>query len=266
MLMIKNYTDSIYILDDINFLTANKMLRYLHRFKEADNFHKEMGYIGILTQAMSVLNHRVKLVPELTPTDDDEFVVAFKKYKFFDQQLFLTQMSDIDRISKDFFLMYQTIHFGQYDEICITTIKDSTKFLHDKTTHVYDWLVQLNGTKYPDTKEVKDAWDLFLKDAELIEVNILKLINIIGRENTTYTDCDPLWIYSGLNPKVTADIYPCYRDQMITATGSLFQFILQGLIPLSVYEQSLQPDVYEPKQFFIEKKMKEVLVKAIDHI
>ena len=92
---------------DINFLSSSRILRYNQRLLDSPSFVTDVGYIGILFQSMKMLKDKVKLIPienRLLRTVD------FKTERFFDLDLIMTILKDIDNITATVELNFTEIY------------------------------------------------------------------------------------------------------------------------------------------------------------
>ena len=125
-----NFSDSIFIINNINFGTSTGMLRYMHRMQNDMEFFDGLGNFGILLNTIKMVNHKIYLHPDIVDLGDGEFVVNFVKKKFFDLSLMFDLLNKIMRISDEVMEFWEDMFGSQFDPMCIDALQNNTKFIH----------------------------------------------------------------------------------------------------------------------------------------
>ena len=76
---------------------ASRILRYHEKVLKSQEFRDGIGYIGVLFQAVKMLNHKVKLIPMVNELIDS---VDYRKERYFDMELLISIIDSIDSVSE----------------------------------------------------------------------------------------------------------------------------------------------------------------------
>ena len=90
--MLANYSQSIPKINDLNFGTSGRILRYNKNIIKNGKLRDQIGYIGVLFSAMKLLNSDSKLKPVINYVIN---TIEFVGEKFFDHKAILQLMDDI---------------------------------------------------------------------------------------------------------------------------------------------------------------------------
>lgn len=94
--MLANYSQSIPKINDLNFGTSGRIMRYNKNIIKHGKLRDQIGYVGVLFSAMKLLNSDSKLKPFVNYVIN---TIEFVGEKFFDHESILELMDDISRLT-----------------------------------------------------------------------------------------------------------------------------------------------------------------------
>ena len=94
---------------------ASRILRYHENILKSNEFREGIGYIGVLFQAVKMLNHKVKLIPIVNELINS---VDYKKERFFDMSKLISILDTIDNVSNMTETSFNDVYNILYLESC----------------------------------------------------------------------------------------------------------------------------------------------------
>ena len=99
---------------------ASRILRYHENVLKSNEFREGIGYIGVLFQAVKMLNHKVKLIPVVNELINS---VDYRKERFFDMGKLIGIMDTIDSVSNKTEQNFEDVYSMVYLISCKRKIK-----------------------------------------------------------------------------------------------------------------------------------------------